>query len=146
MNNKQIRDLSIAVVLLAVLIVMVLGRIRPRVSPAVTPAVAPVAANDLSFLETARQDEKRRAAQEEVWSREWGRDPFVLTETAGAGGGLSFKLTGVVWDEIDPIAVIDQKLYRVGETVEGYRIVKIHQSSVELESGKERFELKLFQG
>ena len=52
-------------------------------------------------------------------------------------------LEGIVWDEERPLAVINDRVVGVGDTVRQSRIAKITQTEVFLEDGEETFSLRL---
>lgn len=72
----------------------------------------------------------------------WGRNPFsakpVSAETVSA-----LTLNGIVWDEKNPRAVINDRIVGVGNKVEGHKVVKIEKYRVVLTDGLVDFELRL---
>jgi hypothetical protein len=152
--EKKKRDLIIAVALVSLFLLLfvknTLGRKAPaaRVAPVAEAGLSPESVQaSVSSLETIRQNEKNLSAQEAYWDKEWSRDPFVPVggETASATGA-SLVLSGVVWDEDSPIAMINEKVLKVGDVIEGYKIVKILPSSVVVEtSSGSTIEVQLFQ-
>ncbi len=62
--------------------------------------------------------------------------PAARAPAAGAGG---YRLTGI----IGPVAMINGKTVRVGDTVNGAKVVKINGMKVELESGGRRFTIRV---
>jgi hypothetical protein len=149
--TKKKRDLMIAVALVILFLFSFLKNVMKRgpvahggVSTVVEQPLADVQAA-LSSLELVRQNEKNLSAQEAFWEKDWGRDPFfALGSEASLGSGL--VLSGIVWDAKTPIAMINEKVLRVGDVIEGYRITAITSSSVVVvaPSGKES-EVKLFE-
>ena len=81
---------------------------------------------------------KRRAARTEFVS--WGRNPFSPRETTVSG---KFTLGGVVWDEKEPRALINNAILGIGDTIEGAVVVDIKQESVILNDGIRDFELRM---
>ncbi len=45
----------------------------------------------------------------------------------------AINLRGIIWGEITPLAIIDDRLYRVGDPVEGARIITIDRSGMTVE-------------
>ena len=72
----------------------------------------------------------------------WGRNPFTLAGelTEGVRG---LVLEGIVWDEERPLAVINDRVVGVGDTLRQGRIVTITQTEVFLEDNAETFSLRL---
>ena len=77
---------------------------------------------------------------------EWHRDPFVLEERALPLGGN--RLTGIIVDESQQgqsYAIIDEQLVKVGDQVNGSKVLKIGKNSVGIESDGRKEELFLTQ-
>ncbi len=66
------------------------------------------------------------------------RDPFTLTvpqealavKTTGPSPLPAFKIDGFVWGSSLPQAIINNKVYAVGDTVEGAQIIKIDKDGI----------------
>lgn len=71
------------------------------------------------------------------------RDPFTQNriETKVIGSGLA--LSGIIWNEKDPKAVIDGKIVGVGDQIGAKTIIEITPSTVTLSDGLSKFELRL---
>ena len=77
----------------------------------------------------------------------WGkRDPFEIEAKRlprgpkGADQFSGYKLTGIVWGSHGYQALINDRVVRVGDQVDGARIVKITKTGVEVEkNGEARF-------
>lgn len=70
----------------------------------------------------------------------WGRDPFVLRNTA-SGAGL--MLGGIMWDKENPMAIINGRIVKTGDNVGGNIVVDIRQDSVILNDGGKDVELRI---
>ena len=150
--TKKKRDLIIAVVLVVFFMLSFVKNIikpgsRARGASAVAEqALPPVDAQAAaSSLERVRQNEKNLSAQEAFWEKDWGRDPFFVSGSE-ALSGVGLILSGIVWDEKMPVAMINEKVLKIGDVIEGYRLVMISPSSVTIisSSGKES-EVRLFE-
>jgi hypothetical protein len=84
---------------------------------------------------STQRDAQRRRAEELAW----GRDPFARGAAAGQLGGLS--LSGILWDATSPIAIINGQMLRVGEEIEGFRVVEIVHDRVSLSDGAQTLQL-----
>ena len=73
----------------------------------------------------------------------WGRDPFTGGSADSEVSG--FDLSGILWDAAAPIAVINGQMLRVGDEVEGYRVVTITQDRVTLSDGGQPLNLFIAQ-
>ena len=82
------------------------------------------------------------------WQQSWKRDPFLLPAEEKRKSILreevaSFSLSGIVWKEGTPLALIDDYIVREGDTIEGYTVAKIAQDKVILEEAGKKYELFL---
>jgi hypothetical protein len=73
-----------------------------------------------------------------VEAGEW-RDPFVFgpSEQYPQRVGQPI-LTGIVWDAVRPLAVVDGEPVMLGETVAGWQIVEIHPGRIVVQQGTVR--------
>ena len=73
------------------------------------------------------------------------RDPFsnvpVFTQAKVSAGGTS--LSGILWDGIKPMAVINGKIVKAGDSVDNNTVVSIKKDRVILNNGTKDYELKL---
>lgn len=66
---------------------------------------------------------------------EWGRCPFCGKIYSGREGGpIDLKLTGIVWDEKKPQALINDLIVKEGDSVGHFRVIKIFKDKVQLVS------------
>lgn len=73
---------------------------------------------------------------------DWGRNPFVLKESSEKmESGLT--LSGILWDQISPHAIVNNMVVGIGEKVENYTITDIRQDRVILSDGAETRELTM---
>lgn len=76
---------------------------------------------------------------------QWGEDPFSgkvylkLTEDKEA----EFVVSGIVWDENRPTAIINNKVCETGSRVGGYTVVAIKQDRLVLSDGFQVFEKRI---
>ena len=80
----------------------------------------------------------------------WGRDPFALEAARPKGEveiqasfAASLHVSGIVWDGARVHAVINDSVVRVGEEVNGIRIVAIDTDRVTVAKGGQRQVLRL---
>lgn len=89
---------------------------------------------------------------ERVKAAEWGADPFrTLIKWAGKPADkpkeeLKLILSGIVFNERSPMAVINKKTVRPGDMIDGARILSIDRRSVTMERNGRRFQLKVSKG
>ncbi|ODS30477.1 MAG: hypothetical protein SCARUB_04417 [Candidatus Scalindua rubra] len=72
----------------------------------------------------------------------WGRDPFLLPQEP-AKTSTRLNLNGIIWDEEDPIAIINDNFIEIGDKIEKNTVVDIKEDSVILNDGANDFELRL---
>lgn len=69
----------------------------------------------------------------------WGRNPFSESVSK------PITLTGIIWDNIVPQAVINSEIVKTGDKISGNTVVEIKRNSVILSDGTKNFELELEQ-
>lgn len=105
------------------------------------------AQNDLSLIDLNRTflEERRNPI-------EWGRDPFILpvrpTGTTPVNHveneeGKSYSLSAVIYREGEGAAIINHRIVRKGDRVEGMIVEEIFPDRVFLKSGAKVMELKV---
>jgi|SRR5579884_139996 len=105
--------------------------------------------NDLSLVDINRSflEEKQNAT-------EWGRDPFVLpvrhTEPAAVKSvenesGKSFSLSAIIYRNGEGAAIINHRILRLGDRIEGMMVQEILSDRVILKEGSKTMELKVEQ-
>ena len=99
-----------------------------------------VIGDDLLVAQTAdsgsREAQRRRMAE-----LDWTRDPFTRPAEAVQAQAVSLSLSGIIWDEHAPIAIINGQMLRVGQEFSGYRVVEIAQDHVSITDGTKTFQL-----
>jgi hypothetical protein len=50
-------------------------------------------------------------------------------------GEIELAIEGIMWDPVEPAALINGKIYNVGDKIQGYKILKINKDSVEVTKG-----------
>jgi len=113
----------------------------PGPNPSPTPSAVPAAP---AAVPTAAAP---RLAPPPPPDQPWGkRDPFEIEAKRlprgpkGADQFSGYKLTGIVWGSHGYQALINDRVVRVGDQVDGARIVKITKTGVEVEkNGEARF-------
>ncbi len=119
----------------------------PGAGHAQTAGISQQAMTDnVFFLTTVRQSENARSLQEASWVQPWSRDPFTFSGAEGSSPGnpSNFILSGIVWDAHMPVAIINQKVLKINDVIDGCRIQAILRSSVKLVCEDGPYELNLF--
>lgn len=74
-------------------------------------------------------------------------DPFRKIEAERASLEYSdLILSGVMVEEGEPIALINNQIFREGDVFSGFKVITITESEVVLQKGLEKYVLKLFSG
>jgi len=68
----------------------------------------------------------------------WGRNPFTPKAISTATG-----LTGILWDDKIPKAIINDNVMGIGDKVDGKTVIDIQRDKVILNDGSKNFELRL---
>jgi len=107
-------------------------------------APAEIAETAETVKETVKKSEPAataRVAKKSEYNT-WGRNPFVAAKRPGAPVG-ELSLGGILWDKDKPVAIINDNMVGIGDTVGAYKVVDITQDSVTLNDGTEEHILKL---
>ncbi|MCK4461118.1 MAG: hypothetical protein KAW46_04905 [candidate division Zixibacteria bacterium] len=82
----------------------------------------------------------------------WGHDPFKSTikarghTTDKPPKDLKWILSGIVYNERAPMAVINRKTVRPGDVIDNARVVTINEKTVLMERNGKRFTLRVTKG
>ena len=142
MQNKKLATLIILIIV-AVFVWLPKGRKRrlEKVMPNKLGNYNVVA--DLSAKESARPLlEAEGIIRKRSEFADWGRDPFIWPKEAETPiSGL--QLSGIVWDEQAPYAIINGAVLHTGDKVDGKTLKRIEQNKVILTDGRNDFVLGL---
>lgn len=108
----------------------------PASAQAPASATQESVASELPVLAPSQQREAQAARAAALG---WSRDPFVRGGVPGQVSGLT--LSGILWDEAAPIAIINGEPVRAGDQVEGYRVVEITPERVSVSDETDTFQL-----
>jgi len=96
-------------------------------------------------ITASRLQPSRSIKVEEYAALEWGPDPFYRGEKREVrqeqSPGPQWVLNGILYDDINPTAVINKKIVKAGDTIEGARVIAIGKKSVSIEYDGSRVEL-----
>jgi hypothetical protein len=148
MNKKQTIELGITAVLVVILLLVVFSAVqrgkqkkRPAIARAATAALP--ADNKGSQQKVSIQD-LYRMLEAESGNTKLRRDPFstnLISYEDGTSTTLSLK--GISWDNVSPLAIINDEVVRVGDNIGGRKVIEIKEDRVILNDGKGNLELKL---
>lgn len=86
--------------------------------------------------------EKSEKARKRSTYKNWGRDPF--TPAKEITSLMDLNLMGILWDEANPQAIINDKIVKINDTIDNNRVIEIKKNSVTLTDGRNKIELKLW--
>ncbi len=142
-NNQRIIILFILIIILALSILSSVFRVRARINKRRKVAMRTT---------TDRQGEKTLPTPADIEktfaSIKKFKDPFVLggplkEEKESKFGEDVFKLSAILWDETQPMAIVNSQVVEVGSEVDGAKIISIEESKIKLSSDNQIIELKL---
>ncbi len=147
--KKNKRDIIITSILLVIFAISFTKNIllnKKEVAPADTQTGAGQSISEQLVLATnIRLYDKLRKERMQLWDREWGRDPFTFQETVtSVVKAVNLTLKGILWDEKNPKAIINDKTLVKGDTIYGYSVEEIRPRSVILKTGEKNIELQIF--
>jgi len=149
MDKKRI-EIIVTSFLVLILIFVWLNSIKVLKKRIVQKVKFPAAAQSADFLkleliglekEVFVKEEKER---NEDASLVWVRCPFC-----GKLYGeqevmvVDLAVSGIIWDEVNPQAIINSKILAEGDSIGGFSIEKIEKQKVILSDGKKRIELNI---
>ena len=117
---------------------------RSEVPPAAATVQMPVAAATAAESATIRPES---LLPEDKVRQPWGRDPFRKPQKQRKQPARdTWTLTGIVYSPEFPVAYINRKAAREGDTIDNARIVKIEKAAVTLEYQGNRFTITVPRG
>lgn len=152
-DRKKIIALSI---LILVIIPIWIRAFKPR--PGVTSSppsqeVAPPATEIGGSIKEAApqkidiiQDKEKEEAQRKRMALPWSRDPFMAQGKLAKKGPSrpeALALSGIIWDEKKPAAIINDNIVSVGDEIQGKKVIKIEKNKVILQEDGEEYILRL---
>lgn len=147
--EKNRRDIIITSILLVIFAFTftqnVLLRKKPETHVEKDAQEAQAMNEQLVLATNIRLYDRLRKERVELWDREWGRDPFVPTQVAtGMVKAVNLVLNGILWDDLAPKAIVNEKTLSKGDTIYGYIVEEIRPRSVILRTGEKKIELRVF--
>ncbi|MBN3039103.1 MAG: hypothetical protein JW869_06810 [Candidatus Omnitrophica bacterium] len=122
---KKIQGIAILAVLVVVALVIWLPK-GTKKGQSSSNALAPLANKT---VELPNLEDKKRTAY-----KEWGRNPFVWPSEE-AEARVQLNLSGVIWDEESPYALINGEVVHAGDEIGGMKVERIEENRVILSDG-----------
>ncbi len=100
---------------------------------------------------TASEPDARLINIEDQTAKKWGLDPFRTYLANRRGGNASsaqksWNVKGIVFNPANPLAFVNSKSVRVGDTVDDARVVAIDRKTVTLDYRGREFTLSVNKG
>ena len=81
--------------------------------------------------------------EQEIKEIDFNRDPFSRQSVSDLEESQGLFLSGILWDEVNPAAIINDQIITVGGEINGKKIVEIRKNKVILEADGQTTELGL---
>lgn len=143
MEKKDRIQLSISGVLIIVLFILLaraVGGKRQQQPVLVEHAVSPTR---VAVPERRREKSLYARLAEETKDLEFKRDPFLKLPMITSESSQGLYLSGILWDEVKPTAIINDEIVAVGSQIQGKRVIEILKNKVILEEDGLHIELIL---
>jgi len=138
-KDKKVVILTILVV--AAVLSLLYGIRSARKTWNIWPGKSAAAYSTGSSLSGKNIRTKRRAERTEFTS--WKRSPFVSQETKTVSSDMKITLSGVVWHNNEPKALLNGEIIGIGEKIGDYKVTEIKGDSVTLNDGVKDLRLKI---
>ena len=145
--DKQQKQIALTAGLAVVMIIAwgnTFNSLRKRDVPktAVGPVVGPVAVKPQVSPQSAVLQIARLNISDDQ-DAGWGRDPFSGKVYLTKEGAAGYALTGIIWDNKNPQALINDEVYGKGAKIDKYTVEDIQSNKVILDDGVREIELTL---
>jgi hypothetical protein len=148
MGKKDRIELAITIILILIFIVLLIA-FSHRIKEGRNHGLKGILPGKFSVREYLRYDSKRNQGTPLILNKTFSgtpeikRDPFSfgLSGEIKATTASDLSLKGIMWDPDNPSAVINDHVLTVGDTISGFKVVKILKTSVILENGTLREEI-----
>ncbi len=145
MDKKQIQ-IGITAVLVVIFIFALVNSFKTvskknKIKPVVVSQNAVTPKQDNKSVKNAAPTISGQYAEEAVWER----DPFSGRLYSAEKKGSALRLVGIIWDELEPLAMINDRILKTGDMIQGKQITKINSDSVIVDDGSKEIEIKLQQ-
>ncbi|MDD5560670.1 MAG: hypothetical protein PHT50_00860 [Candidatus Omnitrophica bacterium] len=142
MRRKDLIELGITGILAVALIIAFGSAVKKARSRNIVPKTAGSAG--VSPADKIESRDLYNYLEQETGSIELKRDPFTsspIISYKNVQSGLA--LTGILWDKLKPLAIIDGEVVKKGDRIGNKEVVDIKRDRVILSDGQEFFEVKL---
>lgn len=101
--------------------------------------------SDVSKVETASSIYdilSRKSSKIKIVRDPFSRVPFKETNVSSPKQDI-FSLSGIIWDDVSPKAIVNGKIVREGDSIGGKKVIKIEKDAVVLKDKNKTYRLTL---
>lgn len=142
MRQKDLVELGVTGILLVVLIFAFVHAAKKPAGRSLAPETVDL--SGIGSADASGATSLYNLLEQEAKSFDLKRDPFtaapIITEKNTQPG---FALTGILWDKIKPLAIIDGEVVKKGDRIADKTVADIKRDGVILSDGQEFIEIKL---
>ncbi len=141
LGKKEKTELTITGIGVIFLIFLIIGNVQKIQAKKQSMAKAGAAVTSSMSVPITFETVER---EESAIKQGWGRDPFSRGVSIADDVGLDgLVLNGIMWDDVNPYAIINGDVIKVGDKLGSMKIIDITESSVILEQDNEHHILLL---
>ncbi|HBO96908.1 MAG TPA: hypothetical protein DE315_00390 [Candidatus Omnitrophica bacterium] len=137
MEKKDKIQLGITGVLVIILLLFLARAFEKKKRP------LPVKAKEVAADQKVKEPDLYTRLEQEIKKMDFKRDPFSRQSLSDLEESQDLHLSGILWDEVNPTAIINDEIVAVGSRIQGGRVVDIRKDKVILEEGDYHIELVL---
>lgn len=128
MEKKDKIQLGITGVLVIILLFFLMHVFEKGKRPAL------VKAKEVATDQTVKEPGLYTRLEQEIKKMDFKRDPFSRQSLSDLEESQDLHLSGILWDEVNPTAIINDEIVAVGGEINGKKIVEIRKDKVILEA------------
>src|SRR3989338_2047771 len=137
MEKKDKIQLGITGVLVIILLLFLARAFEKKKRP------LPVKAKEVAADQKVKEPDLYTRLEQEIKKMDFKRDPFSRQSLSDLEESQDLHLSGILWDEVNPSAIINDQIITVGGEINGKKVVEIKKDKVTLEADGQTAELGL---
>lgn len=94
----------------------------------------PVKAKEFAAEQKVKEPGLYTRLEQEIKKMDFKRDPFSRQSLSDLEESQDLHLSGILWDEVNPTAIINDEIVAVGGEINGKKVVEIRKDKVILEA------------
>ncbi len=128
MEKKDKIQLGITGVLVIILLLFLARAFEKKKRP------VPVKTKEFVAEQKVKEPGLYTRLEQEIKKMDFKRDPFSRQSLSDLEESQDLHLSGILWDEVNPTAIINDEIVAVGGEINGKKIVEIRKDKVILEA------------